>query len=188
MEGENAVDYLYDGQTIQTFSAPRIATRNTHGTGCTYSAAIAAYLARGCAIGEAVQRAKAYLTGAIQHSFPLGAGHGPQPFLAHGRVNPPNTGTERRVTARRSGILRHERRAFEARTPPWARLAQQTVAPPQQRGQVHRRVNAPPGIFTSAPDVKSRCRLIFRSVNTAMPIAHRQKLRMPRSDFGINSV
>ncbi|HNV20950.1 MAG TPA: bifunctional hydroxymethylpyrimidine kinase/phosphomethylpyrimidine kinase [Candidatus Hydrogenedentes bacterium] len=77
MEGENAVDYLYDGQTIQTFSAPRIATRNTHGTGCTYSAAIAAYLARGCAIGEAVQRAKAYLTGAIQHSFPLGAGHGP---------------------------------------------------------------------------------------------------------------
>jgi len=35
MEGENAVDYLYDGQTIQTFSAPRIATRNTHGTGCT---------------------------------------------------------------------------------------------------------------------------------------------------------
>ena len=77
MEGENAVDYLYDGQTIQTFSAPRIATRNTHGTGCTYSAAIAAYLARGCAIGEAVQRAQAYLTGAIQHSFPLGAGHGP---------------------------------------------------------------------------------------------------------------
>ncbi len=77
MEGENAVDYLYDGQTIQTFSAPRIATRNTHGTGCTYSAAIAAYLARGCAIGEAVQRAKDYLTGAIQHSFPLGAGHGP---------------------------------------------------------------------------------------------------------------
>ena len=77
MEGENAVDYLYDGQTIQTFSAPRIATRNTHGTGCTYSAAIAAYLARGCASGEAVQRAKAYLTGAIQHSFPLGAGHGP---------------------------------------------------------------------------------------------------------------
>ena len=77
MEGENAVDYLYDGQTIQTFSAPRIATRNTHGTGCTYSAAIAAYLARGCAIAEAVQRAKAYLTGAIQHSFPLGAGHGP---------------------------------------------------------------------------------------------------------------
>ncbi len=77
MHGENAVDYLYDGQGIQTFSAPRIATRNTHGTGCTYSAAIAAYLARGCATSEAVERAKQYLTGAIQHCFPLGAGHGP---------------------------------------------------------------------------------------------------------------
>lgn len=77
MAGEEAVDYLFDGETLQTFRAPRIDTKNTHGTGCTYSAAIAAFLARGLPVHEAVQQAKDYLTGAIQHSFSMGAGHGP---------------------------------------------------------------------------------------------------------------
>lgn len=77
LEGGTAIDYLFDGQAVRTYSAPRIATKNTHGTGCTYSAAIAAFLARGCDAGEAVRQAKDYLTGAIQHSFPLGSGHGP---------------------------------------------------------------------------------------------------------------
>ncbi len=77
LPGSEAVDYLFDGVTVQRFAAPRIATKNTHGTGCTYSAAIAAFLARGDAPAEAVQHAKYYLTGAIQHSFALGSGHGP---------------------------------------------------------------------------------------------------------------
>ncbi|MFO7973190.1 MAG: bifunctional hydroxymethylpyrimidine kinase/phosphomethylpyrimidine kinase [Candidatus Hydrogenedentota bacterium] len=77
MAGENAVDYLFDGERIQSFSTPRIATKNTHGTGCTYSAAIAAFLGSGYGVADAVQQAKDYLTGAIQHSFSLGAGHGP---------------------------------------------------------------------------------------------------------------
>ena len=72
-----AIDYLFDGETVQPFSAPRIPTPNTHGTGCTYSAAIAAYLAQGHPVPEAVQRAKDYVTGAIQHSLPLGHGPGP---------------------------------------------------------------------------------------------------------------
>jgi hydroxymethylpyrimidine/phosphomethylpyrimidine kinase len=77
MKAAEAVDYLFDGETLETFSAPRISTKNTHGTGCTYSAAIAAFLAKGLPVNEAVHQAKDYLTGAIQHSFSLGTGHGP---------------------------------------------------------------------------------------------------------------
>lgn len=72
-----ATDLFFDGKTIQTLSAPRIRTKNTHGTGCTLSAAIAAYLARGEDLGRAVRSAKKYLTGAIRAGFAVGAGHSP---------------------------------------------------------------------------------------------------------------
>jgi hydroxymethylpyrimidine/phosphomethylpyrimidine kinase len=81
LESAEALDLLFDGNEMHAFSAPRIETRNTHGTGCTYSAAIAACLALGLDVPEAVGRAKDYLTGAIRHALPLGAGHGP---LDHG--------------------------------------------------------------------------------------------------------
>lgn len=74
---DDAVDYLYDGVRTRVYSAPRIPSRNTHGTGCTYSAAIAAHLALGYALDEAVDHAKRYLTEAIRHGFDLGKGHGP---------------------------------------------------------------------------------------------------------------
>ena len=74
---EEARDVLFDGAAFHEFAAPRIATKNTHGTGCTYSAAIAAYLAQGGAVVEAVGQAKRYLTEAIRHSFEIGHGHGP---------------------------------------------------------------------------------------------------------------
>ena len=70
-------DYFFDGRAFEIFSGPRIHTPNTHGTGCTYSAAIAAFLGQGMNIHKAVQAAKKYLIGAIQHSFALGHGHGP---------------------------------------------------------------------------------------------------------------
>ncbi|WP_373894937.1 bifunctional hydroxymethylpyrimidine kinase/phosphomethylpyrimidine kinase [Virgibacillus natechei] len=72
-----AVDFLYDGMTISTFSADRIDTKNTHGTGCTYSAAITAYLSQGVPLQEAVTKAKRFVTTAIKHSFSLGSGSGP---------------------------------------------------------------------------------------------------------------
>lgn len=81
LEGPEACDYLFDGENVDTFRSPRIDTPNTHGTGCTYSAAIAAYIARGLDVPESVERAKAYLTRAIETSLPLGNGHGP---LNHG--------------------------------------------------------------------------------------------------------
>jgi hydroxymethylpyrimidine/phosphomethylpyrimidine kinase len=77
LESEHATDYLFDGDEFLEFTAPRIATRNTHGTGCTYSSAIAAYLAKGLPVPEAVERAKQYLTRAIETAFDLGQGHGP---------------------------------------------------------------------------------------------------------------
>jgi len=72
-----AIDLLWDGSTARTFCAPRLANRHTHGTGCTLASAIAARLALGDGLVEAVSAAKEYLTGAIAAGFPLGAGTGP---------------------------------------------------------------------------------------------------------------
>ena len=73
----DATDLLFDGRQFYTFTSPRFDTPNTHGTGCTFSAAIAAGLAQGYDLVEAVRRAKRYLAAAIEHSQPLGHGHGP---------------------------------------------------------------------------------------------------------------
>lgn len=81
MEGEEASDLLFAGQARQTFTQPRIATSNTHGTGCTLSSAIAAELAKGADLPVAVERAKAYLTQALRSAAHLDVGHG------HGPVN-----------------------------------------------------------------------------------------------------
>ncbi len=72
-----AADLFYDGIEFQEFTAPRIDTKNTHGTGCTFAAAIAAGLAQGKTLTAAVAQAKDYVTAAIQHSYPIGQGHGP---------------------------------------------------------------------------------------------------------------
>ena len=73
----DATDLLFDGATLFSYEAPRIDTKNTHGTGCTLSSAICAQLALGMNLPEAVQQAKDYITQAIQQALPLGAGHGP---------------------------------------------------------------------------------------------------------------
>jgi hydroxymethylpyrimidine/phosphomethylpyrimidine kinase len=81
LAGDEAVDVFYDGQRLEELAAPRIPTRNTHGTGCTYSAAIAARLALGAEPFEAVRGAKEYLTEAIRGSYSVGGGHGPVDHL-----------------------------------------------------------------------------------------------------------
>ena len=72
-----AVDTLYDGREFRELTAERINTRNTHGTGCTFAASIAAGLAKGMEVVDAVAAAKEYVTGAIRQSFQVGEGHGP---------------------------------------------------------------------------------------------------------------
>src|SRR5437867_3225292 len=76
-EGPNVVDLYYDGERFEEFKAERVQTHNTHGTGCTYSAAIAAYLAHGLPPLDAVARAKEFLIAALKTAPPIGKGIGP---------------------------------------------------------------------------------------------------------------
>ena len=73
----NPVDLLFDGSEMIRFPGQRIASRHTHGTGCTLASAIASFLARGMDVPAAVAAARDYVTGAIGAGFPLGAGIGP---------------------------------------------------------------------------------------------------------------
>lgn len=77
LENAAATDIFFDGKDFFELEAERVATTSTHGTGCTLSAAIAAYLALGESPLEACRKAKAYLTGALKHAVKLGHGHGP---------------------------------------------------------------------------------------------------------------
>lgn len=73
----NPMDLLYDGKDFREFVNERFDTPHTHGTGCTFASAIAAGIARGFSVEEAVERAKTFITGAIRNGLPLGQGHGP---------------------------------------------------------------------------------------------------------------
>jgi hydroxymethylpyrimidine/phosphomethylpyrimidine kinase len=75
--GEELVDLLFDGETFTELRTPRIATMNTHGTGCTFASAVAAHLALGHGLAEATARAQVYVAGAIRHGLAIGRGHGP---------------------------------------------------------------------------------------------------------------
>ncbi len=77
LEGDTVVDLLATEQGVEVFSDPRIATRHTHGTGCTLASAIAAGLAQGMVLRDAVRRARRYVRRAILAAPGLGAGHGP---------------------------------------------------------------------------------------------------------------
>src|SRR5665213_2865147 len=75
--GDEIVDLLFDGHAFTEWRTPRIATKNTHGTGCTFAAAVAANLALGKSLSEAGSAAQQYVAGAIRHALPIGRGHGP---------------------------------------------------------------------------------------------------------------
>ena len=74
---DEAMDVLYDGRDFLELTSDRIQTKNTHGTGCAYSAAIACCLGHGRPVQEAVRLAKEFVTTAIRHGLSLGRGHGP---------------------------------------------------------------------------------------------------------------
>lgn len=79
-----AVDVLYDGEELLELRAPYVSTPNTHGTGCTLASAIAAHLARGLPMREAVAAAKRYLTTVLAGSRGMRLGEGPQHPFHHG--------------------------------------------------------------------------------------------------------
>lgn len=76
LEGESAYDLLFNNVVSVPFTAPRVPTKNTHGTGCTLSSAIAAFLPQSVDVPEACRRAKEYLTGAVRYAGELDVGHG----------------------------------------------------------------------------------------------------------------
>lgn len=84
-EGDEAVDLLYDGREFKYLSSPRIETRHTHGTGCTFSAAVTAALAGGRSMPQAVQLAKDFIQAAIEDSLDIGTGQGPTNHFAYGK-------------------------------------------------------------------------------------------------------
>ncbi len=77
VNGREAVDILYYQGEFKIYVEERIDTKNTHGTGCTFASAIAAQLAKGYSIPEAVQTAKEFVTSSIKYSLAIGGGHGP---------------------------------------------------------------------------------------------------------------
>ncbi len=82
LSGDHAIDVLHDGRQTRELSTARLAVRHTHGTGCQLSAAIAANLARGLQLDEAVTQAKGFITLAIAHGLAIGRGTGPANPLA----------------------------------------------------------------------------------------------------------
>lgn len=77
LAGPEVIDVLFENGEFHEWVGPRIEGPNTHGTGCTFAAAIAAQLAKGAALTAAVPAAKAYVEGAMRHGIPLGKGHRP---------------------------------------------------------------------------------------------------------------
>ncbi|HEX5408442.1 MAG TPA: bifunctional hydroxymethylpyrimidine kinase/phosphomethylpyrimidine kinase [Gemmatimonadaceae bacterium] len=82
LEGDEATDVFHDGTTVRRFAHPRLNTQHTHGTGCTLSAAVAAHLALGVALTDAVERSLDFVHRAIATAPGLGAGNGPLNHLA----------------------------------------------------------------------------------------------------------
>lgn len=76
-DADVCVDLLHDGRTFTELPGPRFATTHTHGGGDTMAAAVAAALARGCPVPEAVAFGKRVVSEGVRHAYPLGAGHGP---------------------------------------------------------------------------------------------------------------
>ncbi|MGI9951120.1 bifunctional hydroxymethylpyrimidine kinase/phosphomethylpyrimidine kinase [Moorellaceae bacterium AZ2] len=82
LPGEEVIDILFDGHKVYRFGGPRINTNNTHGIGCTFAAAVTAFLARGAEVPEAARKAKEYLGRALAAGRPVGRGYGPVHHLA----------------------------------------------------------------------------------------------------------
>jgi hydroxymethylpyrimidine/phosphomethylpyrimidine kinase len=77
LESGEVSDLLFDGERFLAFRTPKVETPNTHGTGCTFAAAVAAHLALGHGLAAAAERSQQYVAGAIRHALSIGHGHGP---------------------------------------------------------------------------------------------------------------
>ncbi|MFA9558567.1 bifunctional hydroxymethylpyrimidine kinase/phosphomethylpyrimidine kinase [Evansella sp. AB-rgal1] len=83
VNNDTTVDLYFDGENYYYFEYPRVDTKNTHGTGCSFASAVTAELAKGRTMLEAIEQAKHFIHLAIQHSLNIGGGHGPTHHGAH---------------------------------------------------------------------------------------------------------
>jgi hydroxymethylpyrimidine/phosphomethylpyrimidine kinase len=90
LDADDAPDVFHDGTEAQVLRAPRVATRNTHGTGCTLSSALAALAPRAPTLAEAARGAKRYLSAALQHADALDVGRGFGPVNHVDALEPPD--------------------------------------------------------------------------------------------------
>jgi hydroxymethylpyrimidine/phosphomethylpyrimidine kinase len=84
-DGREVIDFFFDGTTCEELVSPRIETLHTHGTGCTFSAAITAQLANGITMRDAVLTAKEFIRAAIEDGLGIGGGHGPTNHWAYNK-------------------------------------------------------------------------------------------------------
>ncbi|MGM7636052.1 bifunctional hydroxymethylpyrimidine kinase/phosphomethylpyrimidine kinase [Bacillus sp. Hm123] len=82
-DGEELINLLFDGNEFTYVKSSRIPTKNTHGTGCTFAAAMTAQLAKGQTVQQAVETASAFVHVAIEHELHIGGGHGPTNHWAY---------------------------------------------------------------------------------------------------------
>ncbi|WP_404449032.1 bifunctional hydroxymethylpyrimidine kinase/phosphomethylpyrimidine kinase [Sutcliffiella horikoshii] len=85
-EGDELIDLVYDGSSFMELKSMRINTKHTHGTGCTFAAAIAAGLAKGCTVEDAIMNAKRFIHCAIENELGIGSGHGPTNHWAYRKL------------------------------------------------------------------------------------------------------
>jgi hydroxymethylpyrimidine/phosphomethylpyrimidine kinase len=83
---DDVTDLLFDGQRFSMFRTARVNSRNTHGTGCTFAAAVAAHLALGHELATAAERSQQFVAGAIRHALQIGRGHGPLDHFWKSRI------------------------------------------------------------------------------------------------------
>jgi hydroxymethylpyrimidine/phosphomethylpyrimidine kinase len=95
-EGATLVNLLFDGHDFTEFATIRLAVRHTHGTGCTFASAIAADLARGDSLADAVRSATEYVAGAMAHGLSIGHGYGPLDHFWQSRTMSPDDHRSRR--------------------------------------------------------------------------------------------
>lgn len=89
---ERAIDILFDGQEVTPLTGDRVREESLHGTGCAFASAIAAQLASGRPLSEAAMLAKAYVTKAIEKSYPTGKGRAPLDHFYRHKIEPPARG------------------------------------------------------------------------------------------------
>jgi hydroxymethylpyrimidine/phosphomethylpyrimidine kinase len=152
LDSSRATDYLFADGKVLEFSSPRIETTSTHGTGCTYSAAIAAWLGRGFAVPEAVARAKRYLDGAIRYGLEVGHGHGPTHhfFFMTDWMEAVEGAAAKRRTAKKAPAPAAPARAARKPAGKQAAAKKSTAKPPAARRSAAKKPTAKPSAASGA--------------------------------------